>query len=160
MENSDKLTDKFKGLAEDLSKKPSKEVLGQHIQRLKDELLKVQETKLQCVVQERVLQEQIKSFHNEYLADLIPDYRYKLGGYVKYKCITKDTEGFTNIKTATMQVTNIFVQTRFGGLFVYLDLEIPETKAGVRIETNAIGEPIPHLDTKKIILEKIEEEGE
>ena len=154
--NRDKLTD----MAEDLTKKSRKEVLEQHIQRLKDEVLKVQEAKLQCVLQERTLQEQIKTLHNEYCSNLIPDYPYKLGGYVKYKCISKDAEGFTNIKTATMQVTNIFVQTRFGGTSVCLDLEIPETKAGVRVETNTVGEPIPYLDTKRISLEKIEEEGE
>lgn len=158
--NRDKLTDRLKGLAEELVKKPTKEDFEQHIQRLKDEVLKVQEAKLQCVLQERTLQEQIKTLHNEYCSDLIPDYPYRLGSYVKYKCITKDTEGFTNIKTATMQVTNIFVQTRFGGISVCLDLEIPETKAGVRVETNAIGEHIQHLDTKRIYLEKVEEEGE
>lgn len=156
----DKLTDRFKGLAEDLAKKSSKEFLELHIQHLKDDILKVQEAKLQCVLQERNLQQQIKTLHNEYCSGLIPDYPYRLGSYVKYKCITKDTEGFTNIKTATMQVTNIFVQTRFGGTSVCLDLEIPETKAGVRIETNTVGEPIPNLDTKRIFLEKIEEEGE
>ena len=154
--NRDKLTD----MAEDLTKKSRKEVLEQHIQRLKDEVLKVQEAKLQCVLQERTLQEQIKTLHNEYCSNLIPDYPYKLGGYVKYKCISKDAEGFTNIKTATMQVTNIFVQTRFGGISVCLDLEIPETKAGVRVETNTVGEPISYLDIKRIFLEKIEEEGE
>lgn len=158
--NRDKLTDRLKGLAEELVKKPTKEDFEQHIQRLKDEVLKVQEAKLQCVLQERTLQEQIKTLHNEYCSDLIPDYPYRLGDYVKYKCIREDTEGFTNIKTATMQVTNIFVQTRFGGISVCLDLEIPETKAGVRVETNAIGEHIQHLDTKRIYLEKVEEEGE
>lgn len=156
--NRDKLTDRLKGLAEDLAKKSSKDFLELHIQHLKDEILKVQEAKLQCVLQERTLHEQIKSLHNEYCSDLIPDYPYRLRSYVKYKCITKDTEGFTNIKTATMQVTNIFVQTRFGGISVCLDLEIPETKAGVRVETNTVGEPIPNLDTKRIFLEKIEEE--
>ena len=160
MENREKLTDRFKGLAEDLSKKPSKEVLEQHIQRLKDEVLKVQEAKLQYEVQERALRQQIESLHNEYCSDLIPDYPYKLGSYVRYKCIREDTEGFTNIKTATMQVTNIFVQTRFGGSSVCLDLEIPETKAGVRVETNTVGEPTLHWNTKRIFLEKIEEEGE
>ena len=140
--------------------KETLEQVGQKIQRLKDELTQVREKKLQCEVQERILLQQIKSLHNEYCSDLIPDYPYKLGSYVKYKCIMKDTEGFTNIQTATMPVTDIFVQTRFGGLFVYLDLGIPKTKAGVRIETNAVGEPIQHLDTKRIFLEKIEEEGE
>ena len=72
----------------------------------------------------------------------------------------KDTEGFINIQTAIMQVTDIFVQTTFCGFSVYLNLEIPETKAGVRVETNAIGEHIQHLDTKRIYLEKVEEEGE
>lgn len=158
--NRDRLTDRLKGLAEELVKKPTKEDFEQHIQRLKDEVLKVQEAKLQCVLQERTLQEQIKTLHNEYCSDLIPDYPYRLGDYVKYKCIREDTEGFTNIKTATMQVTNIFVQTRFGGISVCLDLEIPETKAGVRVETNTVGEPISYLDIKRIFLEKIEEEGE
>ena len=158
--NKDILTDGLKSWAEDLAKKSSKDFLELHIQHLKDEILKVQEAKLQCVLQERTLHEQIKSLHNEYCSDLIPDYPYKLGNYVKYKCITKDTEGFTNIKTATMQVTNIFVQTRFGGTSVCLDLEIPETKAGIRVETNVGGEPISYLDTKRIFLEKIEEEGE
>ena len=154
--NRDTLTD----MAEDLTKKSCKEVLEQQIQRLKDEVLKVQEAKLQCIVQERALQEQIKSLHNEYCSDLIPDYPYKLGDYVRYKCIMKDTEGFINIQTAIMQVTDIFVQTTFCGFSVYLNLEIPETKAGVRVETNAIGEHIQHLDTKRIYLEKVEEEGE
>lgn len=138
--------------------KETLEQLGQKIQHLKDELTQVREKKLQCEIQERALQQQIKTLHNEYLSDRIPDYPYRLGGYVKYKCITKDTEGFTNIKTATMQVTNIFVQTRFGGTSVCLDLEIPEIKAGVRVETNTVGEPIPYLDTKRIFLEKIEQE--
>ena len=154
--NRDTLTD----MADDLTKKSCKEVLEQQIQRLKDEVLKVQEAKLQCIVQERALQEQIKSLHNEYCSDLIPDYPYKLGDYVRYKCIMKDTEGFINIQTAIMQVTDIFVQTTFCGFSVYLNLEIPETKAGVRVETNAIGEHIQHLDTKRIYLEKVEEEGE
>lgn len=154
--NKDILTD----MAEDLTKKSCKEVLEQQIQRLKDEVLKVQEAKFQCIVQERALQEQIKSLHNEYCSDLIPDYPYKLGDYVRYKCIMKDTEGFINIQTAIMQVTDIFVQTTFCGFSVYLNLEIPETKAGVRVETNAIGEHIQHLDTKRIYLEKVEEEGE
>lgn len=158
--NKDILTDGLKSWTEDLAKKSSKEFLELHIQHLKDDILKVQEAKLQCVLRERNLHEQIKTLHNEYCSDLIPDYPYRLGSYVKYKCITKDTEGFTNIKTATMQVTNIFVQTRFGGTSVCLDLEIPETKAGVRVETNTVGEPIPYLDTKRIFLEKIEEEGE
>ena len=153
--NRDKLTD----MAEDLTKKSRKEVLEQHIQRLKDEVLKVQEAKLQCVLQERTLHQQIKTLHNEYCSELIPDYPYRLGSYVKYKCIMKDTEGFTNIKTATMQVMDIFAQTRFGGISVCLDLEIPDTKAGVRVETNAVGEPISNLDIKRIFLEKIEEEG-
>ena len=120
--NKDILIDGLKSWGEELTKQTCKEVLEQNIQRLKDEVIKVQEAK-------------------------------------KYKCITKDTEGFTNIKTATMQVTNIFVQTRFGGTSVCLDLEIPDTKAGVRVETNTVGEPIPYLDTKRIFLEKIEEEG-
>ena len=157
--NKDILIDGLKSWGEELTKQTCKEVLEQNIQRLKDEVIKVQEAKLQCVLRERTLHEQIKSLHNEYCSDLIPDYPYRLGGYVKYKCITKDTEGFTNIKTATMQVTNIFVQTRFGGTSVCLDLEIPDTKAGVRVETNTVGEPIPYLDTKRIFLEKIEEEG-
>ena len=158
--NKDILTDGLKSWAEDLTKQTCKDFLELHIQHLKDEILKVQEAKLQCVLQERTLQEQIKTLHNEYCSDLIPDYPYRLGNYVKYKCIREDTEGFTNIKTATMQVTNIFVQTRFGGISVCLDLEIPETKAGVRVETNTVGEPIQYLDTKRIFLKKIEEEGE
>ena len=136
--------------------KETLEQLGQKIQRLKDELTQVREKKLQCEIQERTLHQQIKTLHNEYCSDLIPDYPYKLGSYVKYKCIMKDTEGFTNIQTATMQVTNIFVQTTFGGFFICLNLEIPETKVVVIVETDAEGEPFTRLDTKRIFLKKIE----